>query len=299
MIKVLNTYTKSWFSKVLVLFIFLYGCDLIRMKDKPTDSDGEEPIARVHDQFLFAEDLAGITAPEMSPEDSASRAQSFIDSWIRKQLLIHEAAQNIQFNEADIERKILDYRYSLMGYEYQTHYINQHLDKEVSDEEIKAYYEENVDNFLLKQNIIRCQYIKLPKTAPRTNRVSRMLRSDKTEDLEELNSYCLSFANAYQLDDSVWMEFDEVIKNSPMAEIPNKVQFLRNNKYFETEDEEFLYFLKIAEYKISDNVSPLEFVKDDIRSIILNKRKVLLAEELEEKVYNEASENEAFEIFTK
>ncbi|MEJ2004914.1 MAG: peptidyl-prolyl cis-trans isomerase [Cyclobacteriaceae bacterium] len=267
------------------------------MKDKPQDEEGEKPIARVYDQFLFAEDLAGITATEMSPEDSTSRAQSFIDSWIRKQLLIHEAAQNIQFNEADIERKILDYRYSLMGYEYQTHYINEHLNTDVSEAEIEAYYEENVDNFLLKQNIIRCKYVKLPITAPRANRISRLLRSNKEEDLEELNSYCLSFANAYQLDDSIWMEFDEVIKNSPMAEIPNKVQFLRNNSYFETEDDEFKYFLKIEEYKISDNISPIEFVKDDIRSIILNKRKVLLAEELEEKVYNEASENEQFEIF--
>ena len=90
-----------------------------------------------------------------------------------------------------------------------------------------------------------------------------------------------------------------MIKNSPMAEIPNKVQFLRNNKFFETSDDDFRYYLKIEEYKISDNVSPLEFVKDDIRNIILNKRKVLLAEQLEEKVYNEASENEQFEIYSK
>jgi len=290
---------KNWFNSILIIIAILFGgCDLIRMKDKPGAPDGEEPIARVHDQFLYAEDLAGITVPEMSAEDSASRAQSFIDSWIRKQLLIHEAAQNIQFNEADIERKILDYRYSLMGYEYQTHYINQHLDTNVSEEEIEAYYEDNVDNFLLKQNIIRCKYIKLPKTAPRTDRISRLLRSSETDELEELNSYCLSFANAYQLDDSIWMEFDEVIKNSPMAEIPNKVQFLRNNQFFETEDDDFKYFLKIVEYKISDNISPLEFVKDDIRSIILNKRKVLLAEELEEKVFKEASENEQFEIYS-
>jgi hypothetical protein len=267
------------------------------MKDKPDEVDSEKPIARVHDQYLYIKDLEGITNPDMSEEDSISRAQSFIDSWIRKQLLIHEATKNIQFNEADIERKILDYRYSLMGYEYQSYYINQHLNTEVSDAEIEAYYQENVDNFLLKQNIIRCEYVKLPKTAPRTNRVSRWLRSNKPEDHDELNSYCLSFATAYQLDASVWMEFDEVIKNSPMAEYPNKLQFLRNNQYFETEDEEFLYFLKIEEYKISDNISPLEFVKDDIRNIILNKRKVLLAEELEEKVFNEASENEQFEIY--
>ncbi len=286
-----------WYGKGLILLLLVTSCDLIRMKDKPDAASGQEPIARVYDQYLYATDLDGIASSDMTPEDSTMRAQSFVDSWIRKQLLIHEASENIQFNEADIERKILDYRYSLMGYEYQSHYINENLDTDVSEEEIKAYYDENVDNFLLKQNIIRCKYVKLPVSAPRSERISGWLKSTKREDFEELNSYCLSFANAYQLDDSVWMEFDEVIKNSPMAEIPNKVQFLRNNRYFETSDDQFRYFLKIEEYKISDNVSPLEFVKDDIRNIILNKRKVTLAEQLEEKVYNEASENEQFEIY--
>ena len=291
-------YIRSWSGKLFLCGILLLsGCELIRMKDNPGDDPERTPLARVYDQFLYAEDLEGITEAGMNREDSSSRVQNYIDSWIRKQLLIHEASQQIQFDEADIERKILDYRYSLMGYEYQTFYINQHLNSNVSDQEIQTYYEENVDNFLLKQNIIRCRYVKLPLSAPRAEQVSRWLKSGSEESLQELNSYCLSFANAYQLDDQVWMEFDEVIKNSPMAEFPNKVQFLRNNRYHETSDEEFRYYLKIEEYKISDNISPLEFVKDDIRNIIVNKRKVVLAQELEEKVFNDASENEEFEIF--
>jgi hypothetical protein len=52
----------------------------------------------------------------------------------------------------------------------------------------------------------------------------------------------------------------------------------------------------VDEYRISDNVSPLEFVKDDIKNIILNKRKVELARQLEDEVYNEAVNNKEFEI---
>jgi hypothetical protein len=37
-------------------------------------------------------------------------------------------------------------------------------------------------------------------------------------------------------------------------------------------------------------------VKDEITSIILNKRKVELAKKLEDKVYNDALEKEEFEI---
>jgi hypothetical protein len=55
--------------------------------------------------------------------------------------------------------------------------------------------------------------------------------------------------------------------------------------------------LKVDRYRISDNVSPIEFVKDDIRNLILNKRKVDLAKQLEEEVYNEAKKDDDFEIY--
>ena len=93
------------------------------------------------------------------------------------------------------------------------------------------------------------------------------------------------------------MGFDELVKNSPLAEIPNKIQFLKPNPYYETSDNNFLYFLKVDSYRISDNVSPLEFVRDDIRNIILNKRKVDLAKKLEDEVYKEAQNDDDFEIY--
>ena len=107
----------------------------------------------------------------------------------------------------------------------------------------------------------------------------------------------LSFSAAYHLTDSTWMVFDELVKNSPLAEIPNKIQFLKANRYYETSDDSYLYFLKVAKYRISDNISPLEFVTDDIRNIILNKRKVELAKKLEDEVYNTAASEKEFEVF--
>ena len=221
----------------------LSACDLIKMKEDASVKQPEvEPLARVGTQYIYPQDLEGIAVQGITPEDSARRAQLFIDDWIKKQLLINEASTKIEFDEAEIDRKILDYKYSLMGYEYQSYYINQNLDKNVSDEEIQAYYDENVDNFILKQNIIRGKFIKLPVSAPKISKVRSLLFSSRPEKVEELNSYCLSFATTYQLYDSIWMVFDEVIKNSPLAAIPNKVQYLKRQKYAETEDDIFKYF---------------------------------------------------------
>lgn len=278
--------------------LFLFNCEFIRMKNEKAETENvRKVVARVHNSFLYQDELIGIIPTGTISEDSVARVTAYVNSWIRKQLVINEAMKNIDINEAEVERKVLDYRYSLIGYEYQNYYIKKNLDDSVSDKEIEAYYKERLDNFILKQNIIQGTYIKVPKEAPRTKRVKELMYSKKEKEIAELKSYCLSFSAAYHLADSSWIEFDKLAVNSPLAEIPNKIQFLRSYNYYETSDDEFLYFLKIDAYKILDNVSPLEFVKEDIRNIILNKRKVELARKLEDDVYENAAKRKDFEVF--
>jgi hypothetical protein len=290
-----------WLSEMLgiaLLVVVMLGCDLIQMKkEEQTQTPARKPVARVNDKFLYQDELVGIVNQNSTAEDSTARLTSYINSWIRKQLLIGEAMKRININEAEVERKVLDYRYSLIGYEYQNFYIQQHLNDSISEKEIENYYTTHVDNFILKQNIVRGTYIKVPKTAPRTAKVKDMIFSKKEKDQNELKSYCLSFSVAYHLSDSSWLEFDKLVVNSPMAEIPNKIQFLKTNPFYETNDADFMYFLKVDAYQISDNVSPLEFVKEDIRNILLNKRKVELARALEDEVYQNAVKQKNFEIF--
>ncbi|MBL7872787.1 MAG: peptidyl-prolyl cis-trans isomerase [Cyclobacteriaceae bacterium] len=283
---------------IFTIGVLVSGCEFIRMKKNQAEGTSEQKaVARVNNSFLYHDELIGIIPAGSAPADSIARVTSYINSWIRKQLVINEAMKNIDINEAEVERKVLDYRYSLIGYEYQTYYIKKNLNDSISDKEILDYYKDRLDNFILKQNIIRGTYIKAPKEAPRTKHIKDLMYSKKEKDIAELKSYCLSFSAAFHLADSSWIEFDKLVVNSPLAEIPNKIQFLRSYNYYETSDSEFLYFLKIDAYKISDNVSPLEFVKQDIKNIILNKRKVELAKKLEDEVYENAAKRKDFEIF--
>ncbi len=286
---------------VIGLLVFGLGsCDLIRMKRGKGDQDGTRSlIARVHDAYLYADELKGIVPEKTTKQDSATRINAYVNSWVRKQLLIQEALKTISIDEAEVERKVMDYRYSLISYEFLNYYIQQHLNDSVNDSTIATYYKKHLDNFILKQNIIRGTYIKVPKDAPRTKRIKELMFSTKEKDLTELKSYCLSFSAAYHLADSSWIEFDRLTVNSPLAEIPNKIQFLRAYNYYETNDPSYLYFLKVDAYKITDNVSPLEFVKQDIKNIILNKRKVELAKKLEDQVYENAAKQKDFEVFEK
>ena len=274
----------------------LWSCDLIRRKPDASDNS-RKPVARVNNVYLYEDELEGITTTGITKEDSVSRVMAYVNSWIRKQLIMQEAQKKIDINEAEVQRKVLDYRYSLIGYEYQNYYIRQNLVDSVTELVINQYYKMNKDNFILKKNIVRATFIKVPKGAPRTNRIKPWLYSVKQKDQDDLKSYCLSFSSAYHLSDSSWVEFDKLTVNSPLADIPNKIQFLRTYSYYETSDNEFLYFLKVDGYKISDSESPIDFVRSDIKNIILNKRKVELSKKLEDEIYENAVRNKQFEIY--
>ncbi|MFN8886863.1 MAG: peptidyl-prolyl cis-trans isomerase, partial [Cyclobacteriaceae bacterium] len=166
------------------------SCDLIRMKKGDSSADQQrKAIARVNDAYLYLDELNGIVPATANKEDSTARISSYVNSWIRKQLLLNEAAKNIDINEAEVERKVLDYRYSLIGYEFQNYYIKKNLNDSISPAEIEEYYKGHLDNFVLKQNIIQGTYIKVAKTAPRIQRIKELMYSTKPADQNELKSY--------------------------------------------------------------------------------------------------------------
>jgi len=158
-----------WIFLVFISFLSMTSCDLIQRKK--SNPETVKPVARVQDIYLYPEELAGITTADMSKDDSAARINAYVNSWIRKQLLINEARKKININEAEVERKVLDYRYSLIGYEYQNYYIKQQLVDSVSEAGIMEYYQSHQDNFILKKNIVRGTYVKVPKGAPRNDRI--------------------------------------------------------------------------------------------------------------------------------
>ncbi|MDH3709058.1 MAG: peptidyl-prolyl cis-trans isomerase [Cyclobacteriaceae bacterium] len=283
---------------VLLTGLALGGCDLFKIKEElPQMEPDKVAVARVFENFLYEEDLEGLTSEAINSEDSADISDRYVRSWIQKQLLLNKAYDEINFDEAELQRKILDYRYALMVHEYKQLHIDQNLRTEVSEEEIQQYYTNHEDNFELKQNIIRGLFIKLPVEAPRISKVGKLIRSKKPEDRDELVSYCYQFASFYSVEDTVWLNFDDVIKNTPLSSIPNQEQYLKSNKYVETNDQNFQYFLYIYEYKITDQISPLEFVRDNIAEIIVNRRKIALANKLESDIYTQALNNNDFEIF--
>ncbi len=281
--------------RILPLFIIVVlvgGCELLQ----PREQSATKIIAKAGDQELFEENIVGLIPQNSSATDSAVFVEKFVDDWIKKQLLISRAQEVIDFNEAEIKQKVLEYQYALMIHDFEKRYIDQNIDTEVRDTEILAYYNEKSENFILRENLTKCLYFKIPSSAPNLQRFRRSLRNYPT-DSAEVWDYSNQFSVRAFLDNSIWVRFNEVIQETPLKEINDKARFLQTTSSIENSDEDYTYFLKIFEYKLVGEIAPIEFVRESISDIIINKRKIELKKELEKNIYEEAKATNAFEIY--
>lgn len=278
---------------LLVSLVLLSGCQYFQPKEVKT----EDPVARVGENTLTRESLKDLTPNNLSAADSATFAEKFILDWVKKRLLIGKAEQAIDFNEARIQKKVLDYQYALMVHEYEKKYIEANINDAVSEEEIAGYYAEKKENFILRQNLAKAVYFKIPRQAPNLWRFRRAIRNYPA-DSTELWDYADEHAVKAFVEDSVWIKFDEVLMETPLRDVNDKSAFLKTNRSVEVSDDEFVYFLKIFEYRIVGDIAPMEFIEENIIDIIINKRKIELKKALEKEIYDEAVQNNTFEIYT-
>src|SRR5690606_14955439 len=117
--------------------LILSGCDLFRFKaeDEKAAAGEDLVLASVDNNLLRRSDLDFITNDLSSDKDSANLAERYMQSWIKKQLMIKEAGRSMAFDEAELNRKLLDYRYALMVYEFEKSYLENNLDREVGEAE--------------------------------------------------------------------------------------------------------------------------------------------------------------------
>jgi len=128
---------KTSIATGLMLVLALFSCQ------NSNNGKDNKPVAAIYDKVLYQSDLQGIMYDGISTNDSLVRTKVFIDNWIRRQLLIHQAENNLDKSELDCVKEMEDYRNSLIIYKYESMLIAQNLDTVVSDEEIEKYLKDN------------------------------------------------------------------------------------------------------------------------------------------------------------
>jgi len=278
-------------KKVLLLaLVVLVGCSGFFRKKT------ERPLAKVYNDYLYESDLKGVIPPGTSSKDSITLAKNYIDTWIHQRLTITQAEKNLTGDQMDFTQQLDNYRNSLIIYAYENELVKQKLDTLVSDEEVENYYTANQQNFLLKDNIVQVQYVKLPLKSAHIKQFKKLLDTDNSAEKTKLSEECEKYAADYFLDDQNWLLFNDLLKQIPVKTY-NQEEFLKNHRDLEYQDSLYTYLVRFHDFKIKESISPLSFEKERVKSIILNKRKIDLIRKMHTDIYEKALKNADFEIF--
>lgn len=279
----------SKFLLIVIIGTIVTSCDHFKFKSQEDLDESDPIVATVANQHLRKSVLSFAKPETSSAEDSVNMANRYVQSWVKKQLMIREAGKSIKFDEAEINRKLLDYRYALMVYEYEKAYINSKTDQKISQREIEEYYTANQNSFTLQEIIVRTNFLKMDKGYNKNRHLEESL--SKIGASEEVQKIAFEDAVNYFLEDSAWVRFEDIIINTSLVNHPNKAQLLRQNSLIKVDDGDFRYYFKILEYKLQKQIPPLEFVEDEISKILINKKRVSLIDALQREIYNRALEN--------
>jgi hypothetical protein len=278
---------------VIISFLVFEGCDSILQHQS-----GNDVVAMVGNKKLRKSQIEMITPPNISKVDSISFVQNYIEKWIKNQLLLEKAEINLDNKiQKNIELMIDNYRTSLLLFQYQQMIIQQKLDTIVEDEQIIEYYNYNAVNFKLDSSVVKAIYIQLPKSLHSKNIVRQLIRSNKEDDIITLEDYCYQNAHNFNMGED-WEYFGSLLQKVPKR-IKNRDRFLKNNRYIEATDSLYKYYVAILDYKLTNDTTPVVFVKDKIYDIIINHRKVKLIKDLENNIYNDAVDKKKFTILNK
>ncbi len=275
-----------------ILALSLVSCDT----DMEEEVDGVK-IAKVNEAYLLEEQLLRDFPDELTGEDSINFRNQYIDNWVKEQVLLQTAENELPETKKDVDYQLQKYRNSLIIYEYEKQYINERLDTNVSFTEIEKFYKENQDEFFLRDFIVKTVYAKYTNNTPDLDKVGKWYKYKLPEDAFKMKEHIDNYAVKFYYDTTNWMYFSDVLKDIPLQDF-NKSTFIKNKKEVMFEEGEFVYFLNILDYKLKDELSPLEFEKDRIKSIILNMRTNEIRKSLNEQLYQDALDSKQIVIYS-
>lgn len=249
---------------------------------------GERPVAEVFDEKLYRSDLMNMVPPGTPAEDSAALARGLIEAWARDRVLLRKAEENLSDGQKDVERQLRDYRESLIIFAYEQALVEQKLDTNVSETEIETYYKENSENFELRDNVVRARWFRLRESDDRVRRkVEELWRSDDPEKYHELEVLLAGRGASIHDTRDAWLPFTEMQELVPLRPA-NPTDWLPRQHKVMASDSAGTFYIDFVEHRLKDSASPLGLVRDEIRSIIINQRKVRLLERMRDDLFNDA-----------
>lgn len=272
----------------VLMISFLSGCSYFRKS-----SPGEAVVAKVGDKLLLRRELSEVLQRGITKTDSVNQSKDYIQRWIKQELMLRTAEENLSDDQKDVQRELDEYRTSLIIHRYQQQFISQKLDTALTAQNIRLYYDSNPQQFILDQHIVKAIYIEVPKSLAKVDQLKRWMSVLDDKSRMELEKYSFQYATKFDYFNDKWIDFSQIRSRMPVT-ITSPDASLRRDGFIEMYDGNKYYLVAIKDYRLIGDKAPFEFVKDRIANLILNNRKMELINELQKNIYQKGKNENLF-----
>ncbi|WP_447634924.1 hypothetical protein [Flavobacterium microcysteis] len=276
---------------VIGLLSLFVSCNYFKPEAKP------QAIARVNDSYLFKDEIKDLVPPGTSKEDSIVIVRNFIDRWASQKLMMDAAEINLSTDkQAEYNELIRQYKIDLYTKGYLEELVKTTVDTLITEAELKEYYKQNKENFKTDGTLVKLRYIHLPKDHPKFSTIKSKFFDYRKSDKKFWDTYGMQF-KSFVLNDSVWVEMNQVYRKLPFITPDNRPQYISAGKAIEKQDSLEVYLVKVTNVLDKNQISPYEYIKPTLEQVILNKRKLELIKKIEKDITDDAIKNEKYEIY--
>ena len=242
-------------------------------------------VAKLGDAVLTMEELRERIPNNISAEDSAALAQEIIQSWLKDALVLQEAEKMSDEEKLSVERRIEDYRKSLLIYSFEQDWIKKNMDTVITNDQIQSYYNSNSSSLKVNEHFLKLKYCALPESAGDLQKMSDAFASD---DASTWEAYCQQVGAKFYNKPDAFINWEQFAKLIPLA-IADRSLFLTQT----TSTQQIvlngeIFWFKVSSYLLPGDQAPLEMVRTNIASILLNIRKQEVLQKMKNDLFEKA-----------
>ena len=291
LITVAKVKMKLKMKKIIGIIILAFS--LVSCNERSNEND--TLLAEAYGVKLYMSDIADFVYSNDIIADSANAISAYTAAWVHRQLMTKKAEELLDEKQKDVTAEIEDYRSSLLIYRLEQDYIDKNVDTAVTHADIEKVYNNDKNLFIVQSTLIKAIYIKIQTDMPEIENIKRLLNSSNDKKLEEL---CLLYAEEYDNFSNNWVYIYELLRLlPPNISAGDLEKTFQTYKVYDTKDAKYSYFIKQQAILPTGSVSPFEKERENIRNIILNKRKRELIQKFEKEIYNEGIDNNNAKIY--
>ncbi|MBE6210828.1 MAG: hypothetical protein E7130_04275 [Rikenellaceae bacterium] len=276
------------FSKIVTIFAV---ATLAACQELPNYFVDDNTIARVGRKELRMSDLEQVVPQSLSGADSVSFVGAYIDRWIVKQLKLEESELIFSASASDIERKVEEYKQSLLIRKIEQYYIDNEPRTIITDDDIEEYYKAHKSEFRLDKTIVKGRVVAFGEKYRQRDKLFEMMRSPKAERQKDFRDICIK--NGFSLKEfTEWTEWSDFLAALPTLRSRNYDSLLdKKGSVQKMNADGQIYYFEITEVLNKGDIRPFELAREDISRVLSTLRRSEAIKSREEIIRAQALEN--------